>query len=158
MNDNPKALLYVRELSWEEISQVWETCLWPQRTTAIRPMSSMCFMGGFDLSIYDRFRPWFCGLFINSNLVGVISCHKSALTEMRLRGIWMDEQWRNRGLSDHLFAFVDETAIGEDCDYIWSFPRLSTWPVHAKAGYEMVSGPIENGDFGPNVYAVKRLK
>ena len=150
--------MHVRELSWEEISQVWETQLWPHRTTAIKPMSSMRFMGGFDMTIYDRVSPWFCGLFSNDRLVGVNSCHQSDTHEMRLRGIWIDDQWRKRGLSDHLFAFVDEIAINLNCDYIWSFPRLSTWPVHEKAGYAMVSDPIENGEFGPNVYAVRRLK
>ena len=150
-------LMELREISWDEILPVWNQHLWPNRSSSIQPMSSMRLLGGNDMSIYSQFKPWFCGLYIMGELAGVNSCHQTSATDMRLRGIFLFDRWRNSGLSDHLFQFVDEIAISQGCCKIWSFPRVTICNAYIKAGYRLISETIYTGEFGPNVYAVKDL-
>jgi len=150
-------LLQIRTLEWQDISAIWARELWPSRSSAIRPTSSMCFLGGNDTEIHDRYQPWFCGLFIDDQLVGVNSCHLTKPREMRLRGIWIADAFRGQGLSRHLFEFVDGIAASQGCSRIWSYPRLSAWPFYARAGYRKVSETMPSDENGLHVYAAKEI-
>jgi GNAT superfamily N-acetyltransferase len=149
--------LSIKEIDFEQVLPIWENFLWPNRTSKTSPMSSMCYLGGNDMDIYKKYKPRFCGLYIDKELVGVNSCHQTSDTQMRLRGIFLFEKWRNRGLGAHLFKFVDDSAALANCAEIWSFPRLERRRSYEKAGYKMVSDPVHTGEFGPNLYALKEL-
>lgn len=40
----------IRSISWPEIHKIWNTELWPNRTSAIEPNSAMLYLNGYDIS------------------------------------------------------------------------------------------------------------
>lgn len=102
--------------------------------------------GGYDMSVYERFQPFFWGLFVDGRLVGCNSCHKSSPLHMRSRGLFIHEEFRGRGYSRSLFAAVERTALQKGCDVLWSYPRQSAFEVYRKFGFMDHSASAESPD------------
>jgi len=142
------------EIDFDTIESIWKNKLWPGRET-IRPVSSINYYKETNLQVYnlEYSKPVFLGLYIDKELVGVNSGHMVNRFEYRSRGLWVNPQYRKKGIGS---ALLDETikhARQQGCKYIWSLPRKPSLSVYTKVGFVKVSDWInENVEFGPNCY------
>jgi GNAT superfamily N-acetyltransferase len=148
----------LEEITFESIFPVWQKHLWKDRLSDIKPMSSMLYLGGYNMEIYKKFQPFFFFFFVNNELAGVNSCHQTDDKSMRSRGVFIFEKYRSLKLSRYLFDFVEDKAIKENCNNIWSLPRASAIKAYHSFGFNITSDLInENVEFGPNYYVLKSL-
>ena len=145
----------VRPIGYSEIIGMCKYHLWKDRVDPIKPMSSMVLDGGFDMKIYEKYQPFFFGLFVDHQLVGVNSCHLSQEGQMRSRGLFVDEGCRGRGFAQRLLAAVEQVALDQGCSLIWSYPRLTSLSTYQKFGFSLYAETVPASR--DHVYAVKRL-
>jgi len=146
-------------VDFETILPFWQEKLWPNRTSEIKPMSSMMYQGGFDMEIYKKYSPTFFAVYnVVGEIVGVNSGHRTTDDLYRSRGIWVDPRYRKLGVSGVLFCELHGQAIKEKCKAIWSIPRKEALPAYEKVGFKKTSEFFDEGmEFGPNCYVYKDL-
>jgi len=145
----------IKDLTYDEILDVWKNHLWKDRTDPIKPMSSMLLEGGFDMEIYKIYQPFFSGLFVDGLLVGVNSCHLTSPTQMRSRGLFIVEKYRKNGFAQRLLKAVEEQAISCGCSLVWSYPRLTALSTYERFGFSVY--PQTTSASPDHVYVVKKL-
>jgi N-acetylglutamate synthase-like GNAT family acetyltransferase len=117
----------------------------------------MMFGGGFDTDIKKN-RPSFWMAEQHGVVVGTISGFKTADKQYRSRGIWIRETARGQGLSLELFRTVQDRAIEQRCDIIWSYPRLTSLAAYKKFGFDTIGQLVEDDDpYSPHVYVSKKI-
>lgn len=149
------------KISFDTILPIWQDKLWPNRQSAIEPMSAMTwpFEGApdpIDMSIFD-YKPTFWGVYIDDKLVGVNSGHRTNHTQYRSRGIWVDPDYRGKGIAQQLFTLTEHQALVEGCLLVWSIPRKTALSSYTKFGFETVGGYIETETADANIYVKKFL-
>lgn len=149
------------KISFDTILPIWQDKLWPNRESAIEPMSAMTwpFEGApdpIDMSIFD-YKPTFWGVYIDDKLVGVNSGHRTHHTQYRSRGIWVDPDYRGRGIAQQLFTLTEHQALVEGSLLLWSIPRKTALSSYTKFGFETVGGYIETETADANIYVKKFL-
>lgn len=151
-------MLDVREIDFNTIYTVWHDKLWPGRLSPIRPISSMRYLGGYDMDIY-KFEPTFFGAYFGTHrLVGVNSGFETGDGWYRSRGIWVDPSAGGQGIGRALMEATEAKARSKGCTVMWTIPRQSAMPFYAKCGFERTSEWFDEGvEFGPNCYATKAL-
>jgi N-acetylglutamate synthase-like GNAT family acetyltransferase len=146
--------MYIKEIEFDTINQVWQTHLWPGRTSAIEPYSAMMFMHDkHDISFSTQPRI-FLGGYINDTLVAVNSVHLAEKYMARSRGVWVDPAYRGNG---HGVAILKESIVSAKkigAEAIWSFPRQISITSYTAAGFIKTSDWMNHGEFGPNCYAI----
>lgn len=141
-----------RLISFEEILPVWSKYLWPNRKSPIKPLSSIKYLGGYDMAIYNN-KPTFIGLFADTTLIGVNSGFLTSPNYYRVRGIYIFPEYRGKNLSELIFSALDKIALDEGAKYVWSMPRKSALSVYLRHGFLRTSDWFEEGvEFGPNCY------
>ncbi len=153
--------MLTRKISFETILPIWQNELWRNRQSAIEPMSAMTwpFEGSpdpIDMSIFD-YTPTFWGVYVDDKLVGVNSGHRTANVQYRSRGIWVDPDYRGRGIAQRLFSMTQHQALVEGCLLVWSIPRKTALSSYTKFGFETVGGYIETETADANIYVKKFL-
>jgi GNAT superfamily N-acetyltransferase len=143
-------------LSFDQILDIWQMKLWPNRTSAIETHSAMTwpYEGApeeYDMNVF-KYPATFWGLFIDEKLVGVNSGHKTSDTQYRSRGIWVDPDYRKQGIAQNLFNMTKHQAILEKCEMIWSIPRKTALPAYTKFGFETVGDYIVTETSEANIY------
>lgn len=147
----------IQKISFDTILPYWQI-LWPNRKSIIKEVSSMTYLGGYDMNIYSLYSPTFFGLFLDNNIIGVNSGHKTSNNFYRSRGLWVDTKFRGKNLSSYLLSAAEQQAIYEKCNYIWSIPRKKALNSYLKNGYLQTSNFFDQGmEFGPNCYTSKDL-
>ncbi len=126
----------IKQITFAEVLPFWRTKLWPTRTDAIRPMSSMLLGGGYDLQIYHQYEPYFVGLFRGENLIGVLSGHGTSALTYRIRGLYVEPDYRKQGGSVMLMNAQREWGRKQGFQKMWSYPRLSALPVYESFGFQ----------------------
>jgi hypothetical protein len=113
----------VVELTWEEVLPIWRNQLWPNRKSEIKTHSSMVYLGGYDMSIYNN-PVHYWGFKSNTEEVfGVLSGFKSGPDIYCYRGLWLHESLRGQNLSQVLFANGEEIAKQQGCTGLWDFRK-----------------------------------
>lgn len=143
------------EITFEEIYHIWAQKLWPNRLSTIEPNSAMKYLGDYDLGNMS-FQPTFFACYLDNKIVGVNSGHLCIDNGYRSRGLYVDPLYRNQGLGTMLLLHAVELAIKHDADYIWSYPRFSSWQTYQKAGF-ILSSEWEDSEIGKNAYCIKSL-
>lgn len=152
----------ITKISFEEISEIWHTHLWPNRISPIETHSAMTwpFDGTsieYDMDIFN-YKPSFYGVYVNKELIGVNSGHRTKDNIYRSRGIWVHPAHRRDGIAKLLFSCIDVQAGKEGCNIIWSIPRKSAIDAYTSAGFETVGNYFDEGmEFGPNIYVMKEI-
>lgn len=146
----------IERLNFDTIKNIWEKDLWPNRTSAIETHSAMTwpFEGNpepIDMNVFT-YEPTFLGAYIDNELVGVNSGHRTTNEQYRSRGIWVDPDYRKRGVSQMLFLMTAHQAKVEGCEMLWSIPRKTALPAYAKFGFETVGGYIATETSEANIY------
>lgn len=150
--------LIARDITFEEILPIWRDRLWPGRKSEIAGMSSMVYLGGYNMEVYILYQPYFTGVFLNDELVGVNSGHNTGNGYFRSRGIWVDPKVRGRGVAQMLFIELAKQARGEGCKFLWSVPRKGSEYAYLKFGFEITSDWFDKDmEFGPNAYCLAEL-
>lgn len=153
--------LHTKQITFETILPVWRDKLWPGRKSAIEPMSAMTwpFEGAppeYDIDIFN-YTPTFWGTYDNDKIVGVNSGHRTTDWQYRSRGIWVDPAYRGQRIAETLFSLLQNQAVVEQCEIIWSIPRKTALRAYTKFGFETVGGFIETETADANIYAMKRI-
>lgn len=139
----------IEKIDWEDIKMVWERDLWPGRED-IRPMSSMLWEGGYDVSIYERYQPCYFAYIAEGEIAGVNSGHQTCSESFRSRGLFVYPKYRGQGLAQKLLEAVIEKSIESECRFTWSFPKKTASTVYHNAGYTITDRCDVN-----NCYALK---
>ena len=63
--------------TFQDIKGIWNEKLWPNRKSTIKEMSSMQYLDGFDMAIYDKYKPTFFIVKHEQDIVGVNSGHRT---------------------------------------------------------------------------------
>ena len=146
----------IERLNFEKIESIWQTKLWPNRTSAIETHSAMTwpFEGNPDPINMDIFNypATFWGAYLDNKLVGVNSGHKTTDKQYRSRGIWGDPEYRKRGVAQMLFLMTSHQAKVEGCEMIWSIPRKTALPAYTKFGFQTVGDYIVTETSEANIY------
>ena len=144
----------ITELNWEEIKYIWTEYLWPARSSSIDPVSAMCFLNGYD-SINMQSIPTFHGFIIDNRIVGVNSGHSCPnQNNYRSRGLWVDPNYRHRGIAQKLLTATIEQGQREGYDQIWSYPRRTSWPTYQAVGFVLASAWEISETSEANAYCV----
>lgn len=149
------------KISFEDILPIWENKLWPNRESAIEGVSAMTwpYEGNpepIDMSIFD-YQPTFYGVFMDNKLIGVNSGHRTTDTQYRSRGIWVDPDYRKRGVAQLLFVLTEHQARIEKCEMMWSIPRKTALTAYTKFGFTTVGDFIVTETADANIYVKKVL-
>src|SRR5210317_1798640 len=116
--------MQVSRIDFNTIQSIWKNKLWPNRNSAIETHSAMTwpFEGNpesIDIKIFD-YPATFWGAFLDNKLVGVNSGHRTTIEQYRSRGIWVDPEYRKRGVAQMLFLMTAHQAKVEGCEMLWS--------------------------------------
>lgn len=154
--------MYAQEINFDQINSIWSSKLWPNRESAIEPMSAMTwpFEGSpppYDITIFEKYKPTFWGIFVNGNLIGVNSGHRTTDRQYRSRGIWVDPEYRKYGYSQHLFYLTEQQAVKEGCEVLWSIPRKTALKAYEKFGFNTVGDFFATETSDSNVYVIKNF-
>lgn len=149
------------KISFEDILPIWENKLWPNRESAIEGISAMTwpYEGNpdpIDMKIFD-YQPTFYGVFMDNKLVGVNSGHRTTDTQYRSRGIWVDPDYRKKGIAQLLFVLTEHQARIEKCEMMWSIPRKTALAAYTKFGFTTVGDFIVTETADANIYVKKVL-
>ena len=148
--------MHTKRLDFNTVKDIWQGHLWPDRSSAIETHSAMTwpFQGNpeqYDMKVFD-YPATFWGTYIDSKLVGVNSGHKTTNLQYRSRGIWVDPEYRKRGVAQILFIMTAHQAKVEGCEMIWSIPRKTALPAYTKFGFETVGDYIVTETSEANIY------
>lgn len=146
----------IKLISWEEISEIWKKNLWPSRKSPIESTSAMCFLEGFNMQNMKN-TPTFFGFLINGKIVGVNSGHMCIDNNYRSRGLWVNSNYRNQGIGTQLLLSTIDQGKDEGAEYVWSFPRYSSWSTYQNAGFKISSSWIASETSESNAYCIKKF-
>lgn len=146
----------IERLDYKTVESIWQTHLWTNRTSAIESHSAMTwpFEGNpdpIDMNIFN-YPATFWGAYLDNKLVGVNSGHKTTDEQYRSRGIWVDPEYRKRGVAQMLFLLTAHQAKIEGCELLWSIPRKTALPAYTKFGFETVGDYIITETSDANIY------
>lgn len=145
----------ISKIDFEIIYPVWRNLLWPERKSLIESTSAMNYLGGYDIKNLE-FQPTFFGYFIDGNLVGVNSGHRCKDNSYRSRGLFVNENYRQRGIGKSLLEASINQAIEEHAEFVWSYPKYTAYRAYIAAGFSITS-PWEQSELGQNAYCKKDL-
>lgn len=145
----------LENITFEEIYNIWKTKLWIDRQSPIEKISSMVYLGGFDMSIYNN-KPTFFALKENDEIIAVNSGHMTINKHYRSRGLWVKEKYRKQGYTYVLFKALFKQALLEKAEYVWSFPKEIAVQAYIKNGFS-ISGSIIDNELGPHYYVIHKL-
>jgi len=146
----------LERLDFNTIKTIWENNLWPNRSSAIETHSVMTwpYEGNpeqYDMDIFN-YPATFWGAYLDNKLVGVNSGHKTTDKQYRSRGIWVNPEYRKRGVAQMLFLMTAHQAKVERCEMLWSIPRKTALPAYTKFGFETVGDFIVTETSEANIY------
>ena len=151
----------IEHISWNQIVRIWQTQLWPHRTSPIETHSAMTWpfdnsQEAYDMSVFN-YPAFFLGVFYNKDLVGVNSCHLSSPSHFRSRGLWVDPNHRSKGLAQMLFAETQQLAKTNNADMIWSMPRKTALKSYQHFGFNTVGDFFGTETADANIYVIQLI-
>jgi len=137
-------------ISFNEIYSIWNTYLWPTRESAIETHSAMNFLGGYDMQNMIS-TPTFFAYKLDNKIVGVNSGHMCHDNSYRSRGLFVFPEYRKQGIGKILLVATINQGINEGANYVWSYPKRSSWPTYEAAGFTLASS-WETSELDINAY------
>lgn len=128
----------IKNISYEQIYEIWSYYLWADRVSPIEPISAMVYQSGYDLKNFE-YSPSFFAYYINNKIVGVNSGHRCFDNSYRSRGLFVFPEYRRQGIGIHLLQATIEQGIKEQCKFVWSYPRFTSWSTYERAGFTLTS-------------------
>ena len=140
----------ITNISFTEIYKIWNYYLWPTRESTIEPHSAMNFMGGHDMKNMIS-TPTFFAYKLDNKIVGVNSGHMCHDNSYRSRGLFVFPEYRKQGIGKILLVATINQGIDEGANYIWSYPKRSSWPTYEASGFTLASS-WETSELDINAY------
>jgi len=156
MKMSKKNLPKVTKISFETIFKIWSEHLWNDRRTPIKPISSMLYLGGYDMSIYNN-DPTFFAIKNNEKIIAVNSGHMTVDNYYRSRGLWVAEEYRNQGLTYLLFTALFHQAKSEGAKFVWSLPKDNSVGAYIKNGFHIVGNLTNEFELGSHYYVIRHV-
>lgn len=128
----------IEKISFDQIYEIWSVYLWPGRISPIEPNSAMKFLGGYTMDNMIT-TPSFFSYTIDGKIAGVNSGHKCSDNSYRSRGVYVFPQFRNQAIGIKLLVATINQGKDENCSFIWSYPRRSSWATYNAAGFILSS-------------------
>ena len=152
----------VFESTFEEVYPIWKNELWPGRISKIESMSSLYWQLPNaiikDKTIFDKYSPTFWTIKDEDKIVGVNSGFRTGEKVYRSRGLYVDKEYRNKGLSQILLRQAILQGKKEECYWIWSMPRKRALSSYQRIGFKKRGKWLEEGvEFGPNCLATRQI-
>lgn len=122
-----------------------------------RPIET-CFFDGDDLETTIHF-----GLFLDKNLIGVISIFKnknaifSAQNQFQIRGMAVLKGHQGKKLGKKLLDQAEQEIIDQKGNLIWFNARENAVPFYQNSGYEIIGDAFEIKDIGIHYLMFKNL-
>jgi len=142
-------------ITYDEIYKIWLQHLWFSRVSPIQSHSAMKFSGGYDIN-NKQYPATFFGYIVDDSIVAVNSGHKCHDNSYRSRGLWVHPEFRNQGIGRKLLSATINQGLDENCKFVWSYPKKSSWRTYAAAGFEL-AGDWHISELDINAYCIKRL-
>ena len=154
-------MLY-KSISWQIISDIWSTRLWPHRDSPIETHSAMVWPygdspGAYSMKVFD-YDVKFIGAFDNHNLIAVNSGHLTSTTEYRARGLWVDPKHRGQGIAHTMFALLENHALIQGAKLMWSLPRQSALRSYELYGFKTQGDFLVTETSDSNIYVKKTIR
>lgn len=143
------------QISFESIYPIWQNDLWFNRTSKIETNSAMKYLGGIDI-LNMSYTATFFGYMLNNKIVGVNSGHRCSDQSYRSRGLYVYPEFRSKGIGSLLLEACIKQAQLEDCKFIWSYPKKSSWKTYEKVGFSL-SSIWEVSEMDINAYCMRNL-
>lgn len=144
------------EIDFETIYPIWDKELWPNRNSKIEPVSSMKWLGGYDLEIKKN-KPTFWAIYDNNNIIAVNSGYATSETQYRSRGLWVSTKYRGLGLTKILFSNLELKAKELNKSFLWSVPRKEAINAYISYGFVTIGEYFNTLEYGPNIYVCKNI-
>jgi len=163
----------VEEIKWEEIKEVWESELWPDKKGGVKsvnnwtwfhPSISLSQDKGIEKNEFGI--PYFFGIKIDNVLVCVNSCFKTSsdhpfdyknVSYWRSRGLWTSPKYRKLGLASEILNHTTKFVGKKKASRLWTVPRQSALSAYEQVGFVKIGDWFEYGQYGPNCIASKYL-
>jgi GNAT superfamily N-acetyltransferase len=114
----------------------------------------MQYPSGYDISIYKNYSPYFIAYYVDNKIAGVNSAHCSSPTHFRSRGLYVFEEYRNKGIAVKLLEFTIGLGKEQGCKYCWSVPRKTALKSYVAAGFEQTTNFFKTDTSDDNCYAI----
>lgn len=144
----------IEETDFETTYKIWSELLWPGRESKIEPLSAISDDLTIDTSIF-RFKAKYLLCRYEGNIIGVLSGHPTSETSYRLRGLYVAEKFRQKGLGTQLLLKQIEYAKEINMKTVWLLGRVYREPLYTSLGFEVVC-KTEKFEFGPH-YLMKKF-
>lgn len=126
----------IKQITFEDIYDIWNNYLWSDRHSKIEPQSAMLFLQGFDLKNFNYTTTYFA-FFINNKIAGVNSGHYCCDNSYRSRGLYVFPEYRGHGIGTKLLIETINQGKKENAKFVWSYPRHSSWRTYESAGFKL---------------------
>ena len=143
----------IKIIDFSTVYPIWSSHLWPNRVSAIEPTSAMQYLGNYDLKNMN-YIPVFLAYIQDNIILGVNSGHKCQDNGYRSRGLYVQPEYRGKGIGTILLQETIKIGSLEGCDYVWSYPRKTSWKTYERAGF-LLSSDWEVSELGLNAYVRK---
>ena len=157
------------ETTFEEIYDLWNEGLWPNRVSKIESRSSLSWdaklwEGYGNISITKqketiwKYEPTFWAAKSDGKLIGVNSGFKTNDNIYRSRGLYVSPEYRREGVSKMLLKLTINSAKKGECRIIWTMPRKSALSAYESVGFNKDGRWSDEGvEFGPNCIAINEI-
>lgn len=147
--------LSVVETDFNEIYPFWRKQLWPQRLSAIEPVSWIDVNGQINAQL-QFCQPFFWKACCQDNIIGVISGYLTSPGQFRSRGIWVDDSYRRQNVGRALMEEIFKRGRELGAQSVWSMPRSTAREFYLKMGFEMRRS-LDAYEYGPHYLALRSL-
>lgn len=145
----------ISRVSFETVEPIWRDKLWKDRISPIEPCSAITPQGQIDMALMSQ-EAFFWACKAEDKIIGVMSGFQTSNQEFRLRGVWVDEDFRQKDIGTQLLERAITQAKELRCKKVWTMPRSTSWGFYQSNGFKM-TGETSAFEFGPHYFAEKEI-
>lgn len=140
--------MQIEEITFEEILHFWKK-LWTH-IDDIKPITPVDYKGHINNRILKNEVKFIAVK--TDKIIGVASVSKTNGLMGRVRGIWVDEKFRKKGIGTMLIKKAEYKYM-----YLWSMPRKDSIDFYIANGFEQTTEWFNKYEFGPHCFVIKRV-
>jgi GNAT superfamily N-acetyltransferase len=155
----------IEEISFEQIMDYWTFGLWAKyaakgykiNRTNTTSQKNYCYRVIEYLTqeqIDTLLKPIYIGYNDDGIIVGVESGYRTNLDYFRVRGLWVNPNYRGQGIATQLIKYFEDRCKEK---YLWTIPRESALGFYIKYGFA-ITGKSVKTIYGQNYFAVKEIR
>ncbi len=146
----------IQIVDFKIIYPIWKNKLWQGRISKIEESNPIDYLGNYNPEILKNKAICLAG-YIDKEIIGVNTLLPTSETHCRSRGLYINEEQKLKGYGRKLMYETLNHAKKLKFKYIWSLPRKSSLQFYLKFGFKQTSNFIEEYEFGPNCFILKKI-